>query len=301
MTVIAGDLHTLITADGIEFHVPDEENRFLAYMGYGAPPINYMTRKSYKQHGSTKIDYTLDNRPLSITLWKKAACDRAEYWANRMAVHELLRPNRGGSLTLVLETPGGVKRAIKVDPNPGALFNVDMLDDNSWQIEEPIEFTAFNPIWYDPLLVADIQAQDVTQGLIFPLTFPIVFGPGGITFDMTVQYTGTWVSYPSIRFTGPYTNAIIENMTTGALIELFVPISTGQTRTINLQPGALSVVDHNGVNRWEELTAESNLVDFAIHPDPIAPDGVNEIQARIERASTDSRVTLEYYTRYYAI
>lgn len=296
-----GDVHTLRTFDGMELVFPDEENRFLAYIGYGAPPIEYVTQRGYKQHGETKLDYLLSTRSVTIDLWKKPACDRATYWANRLALHDLLRPNRGGSLELILTIPDGTRRAILLDPNPGAVFDTPQTDDNNWELNETLDFIAFNPIWYSAESTVVSTAEDADQDLIFPITFPIFFGPGGVTFTATIVYTGSWVEYPIITIEGPYNSVDIVNLTTGAVIGFFIPILQGQSRIIDLTPNAISIVDENGVNRFDELTAETNLVDFAINPDPIAPGGINELQAQMTGVSTATRFIVEYRERYYAI
>jgi hypothetical protein len=128
-----GDLHSIITADGKEFHVPDEENRFLFYAGYGAPPIEYLTRRHTNSTAKPKSITAFPPRG-NRSLWKKPACSRLQYWQNRAALHDLLRPNRGGSFQFMLTIPGGTKRAIYLDANPGATFTKQV--DNNWDIDE---------------------------------------------------------------------------------------------------------------------------------------------------------------------
>lgn len=298
----AGDVHRITTFDGEELTFPDENNRFLAYVGYGAPPINYITRRSYKQHGETKVDYQLGTRSISIQLWKRAACDRATYWAYRLALHDMLRPNRGGSLELTLIIPDGTQRAIKVDANPGAQFLTSQLDDNNWEINEPLEFIAFDPVWYNPIDTSTLVTIDpADQHLVFPITFPIQFGLGGTFYSETITYTGSWESYPRFIITGPYNSVIITNQSTGIALSLTVPISAGQSRTIDLTPGAISIVDENGVNQFGDLGDGSNLVDWNIRPDPLVAGGQNVVIAQIFGNDVTSSFTVEYNERYFAI
>lgn len=300
MSLLLGDLHTIVTSDGVEFHVPDEDNRFLFYAGYGAPPIEYITRRGYLQHGETKVDYQLSPRSVTVTLWKKPACSRTEYWQNRAALHEILRPNRGGSLLFILEIPDGTKRAIYLDPNPGAVF-AGSPDDNSWSISETLEFTAFNPIWFNPDAHIVTTIASANLDLVFPITFPIKFGTGGTNYQTTVIYTGSWVTYPTITLTGPYTFVEIENMTTGAAINLTVPVVAGNSRVITLTPGNLSIVDGSGVDHWGDLGDGSDIVNFNIRPDPQVAGGVNVIRAALYAVDANSSFTLSYNDRYFAI
>ncbi len=297
----AGDVHTIRTFDGEQLTFPDEEHRFLAYIGYGAPPLEYQTQRGYKQHGETVLDYLLGPRSVTIDLWQKPACDRATYWRNRAALHELLRPNRGGPLELTLAIPDGTKRSILLYVDPGAKFDTPQTDDNNWEINETLDAIAFDPIWYNSSQTVQAVAADSSQNLIFPITFPIMFGPGGVVYTSTITYTGSWRSYPTLIITGPYTSVTITNETTGAVIRLIIPIVAGQSRTIDLTPGQLSIVDQDGVSQFGDLSSDSDLVDFAIEPTPTAPGGVNTIVAQIVDATPASAFTIEYSERYYAI
>lgn len=295
-----GDVHIIRTFDGQELVLPDSENKLIAYGNYGAPPIHHITRRGYKQDGSTKIDYTILERNLSIELWRAPACNRSVYWQNRLALHDLLRPNRGGSLELILTIPDGTQRAIKVDANPGAVFPIDV-DDNSWNIDEPIEFIAFDPIWYDPNETVISAASAADAELVFPIDFPIWFGTGGDIFQQSITYLGTWKSYPILTLTGPFTFGIIENLSTGVAIYLTAPVLAGETRIIDLTVGAISITDASGASKFGELGPDSNLVDFNLRPDPEVPGGVQILRAILTDQSVGSSFEISYNERYWAI
>lgn len=279
-----GDVHQLITVDGKVFTIPDEfEMVYKAYGNYGAPPTEWITRRGYKQHGVTEVDFLVSPRTVSVQLFQTTPCDRESYWQNRHDLHEILRPNRGGALTYVIRQAGGAKRALMVRANPGAVF-APQADNNSWVIDEPIDFIAFDPIWFDPDTVSADISLTVDSSLIFPITFPITFGLNGAQFIYPITYTGSWKSYPTLTLTGPYTSAIIENLTTGISIELLQGISEGETRIITLTPGAQSIKDAAGVNYFADLAPGANLVGFAIEPDPIAPNGIQTIRAVLQGA-----------------
>lgn len=296
-----GDLHSITTADGETYVFPDEQNRFLVYIGYGAPPIDYVTRRGYKQHGETKIDNLLSPRQVMIELWKKPACSRIEYWQNRAALHDMLRPNRGGSILLTLTIPNGTKRAIYLDPMPGAVFNVPQTNDNNWEIDEALDFIAFNPVWFNADITSVVVAKDSEQHLVFPITFPIQFGIGGDVYTANITYNGSWLSYPRIVVTGPYDSFHITNENTGAAIDLIIPIVAGETRTLDLTPGAISVTTETGASAFDELGADTNFVDFYLQPDPGAPNGVNQLIAQVYGGGVATTLTIQYYERFYAI
>lgn len=303
MSGYLGDIHKLTTADGQELFFPRNDLRLKSYGDYGAPPIEFITRRGYKQHGSTEIDYLLGERQVEVEIWQAPACNRQAYWDMRLALHEILRPNRGGQLTLTLIMPNGEQRALRVRADSGLQFPPE--DNNNWSIEERINFRAFDPIWFDPDLTDTDYAmsEEIGTDLVFPITFPIVFGTSGLVFSTgTIDYQGTWRTYPIFTLTGPYTSVTIMNMATGVLLTMVVPILSTDTRIIDLTPGSQSIVDANGVSRYNELGIQSNLIDFSIRPDPEVADGEQEIQVVMLGATLgQSSARITYYDRYFAI
>lgn len=298
-----GDLILIETADGQELFVPDlEAIQFLTYGSFGAPDTTFQTRRGFRQHGATELDYTLAPRTITVQLHRNAACSRDEYWANRAALHDFLRPNRGGPLTFTLRQPDGVMRSIVVRADPGLELPPPPPNTNDWFINEPLDFIAFDPIWFDPTETAFNNAASTDTDLVFPITFPIVFGVSGVLFTTGLfSYAGTWKTYPKITLTGPYTRATITNVTTGVVISMNVAIGAGEQRIITLTPGNQSIVDASGVNRFSELGPGSNLIDFNIRPHPEVANGQQEIRAEFTDGTGASAFRLAYNARYFAI
>lgn len=296
-----GDLHSLTTFDGNVFYFPDASRAWTAYSGYGAPNIEYQTRRGYRQDGSTQEGYTISERVISVRWWERAACSRQEYWNLRAALHDFLRPNRGGPLTLVLIQPDGTKRALRVRANPGMTFSADQ--NNMWNVDEGVEFIAFDPIWYNPVVqtLSPIASQDDIGQLVFPITFPIVFGGGSRFYTQSITYTGSWRADLIMTILGPYDFAVLENATTGVSLKLQIPIIAGQQRIVRLLDDMQTVIDENGGSALGELSADSNLVDFTLQPDPIAANGINVLRANIGNGIGYANFQIEYYQRFFAL
>lgn len=302
MSLIPGDLIKIETFDGLYFYSPDETIQFLTYGDWGAAPTQYQTRRGYKQDGSTEVDFQLEPRTISLQLHRNPACSRQDYWNNRLALHEFLRPNRNGPITFTLRQPDGALRSLIVRADPGLEFPPLPVDENNWDIREQIDFIAFDPIWFDPGAVIYANAASADTQLVFPITFPIIFGLSGTFFTTgSFTYAGTWKSYPTMTLTGPYTRAVITNVTTGISIVLSVAILAGEQRIITLTPGNQSIVDAFGVNKFSDLSPGSNLIDFNIRPDPEVAGGIQEIQAGFVDGTSGSAFTLEFDNRYFAI
>lgn len=301
MTEQYGDLLLIQTADGNELFFGDVDVKLLTYGNLGAPPTEFLTRRGYKQDGATEVDFLLQPRSISVQLWRAPTCDRQIYWDNRRALHDFLRPNRNGPLTFTLRTPDGSLRSIIVRADPGLTFPPEQ-GDNSWNVDAPLDFIAFDPLFFDTeATVLALTGATQTQ-LVFPITFPISFGTSNEQFTTgDITYTGTWKEYPIFTLTGPYSSATLTNLTTGVSIFMSVAIAAGEQRIINLTPGEQSITDENGNNRFSDLGPGSNLVEFNLRPDPEVEDGVQEIAITMIDGTGDSAASMTYRNRYFAL
>lgn len=301
-----GDFISLTTNDGQVLSMPDQQHSFTVYGSFGAPPTNFITKQGYKQHGETEIGYILGKRTVSLTLHRTPGCTRAQYWANRALLHDFLRPNRNGPLTLTLIQTGGTdRRALTVRADPGLVLAPDQQREASWNIDEAVNFVAFDPIWFDPAGITKAVAVAANQNLVFPITFPIVFGTSGLLFTQVITYAGSWYEYPTITLTGPYQSAVVTNVTTGVSFFMNVPLVGGAQRIIATRPGSISILDQNGVNCFGELGPNSNLVNFNLRPDPEVSKGLQTLICTMiggnSGAGTQSGFQISYYSRYLAI
>lgn len=308
-----------ITPDNLTYRFDTRTDKFLiSESGLGMPPIEYITQRGPYQHGHTIIDYRLGPRVIQM-LHRRNGCSRIEYWNNRADLLNFLRPNRqtlgtfyNGTLRKVL--PDGSKRDIDVMIEQGPVF--EPRDPNRWDewgFTETLRFIASDPTFYDPTAICTTWGLSTSDNWVLPWVFGSAVS-GGITYtgllfgsliinnDVTITYTGTWMTYPSISITGPIEGADITNTTTGEHIKLDYFIPSGITVTISLQYGNKTVVDNNGQNLIGSVTADSDLATFHIAADPEAAGGVNVINATGVGAQVGTtEIALSYYTRYIGI
>lgn len=297
-------LYSITTDDGYTESFADDESQALVSVGnLGASPVDFQVFRGYKHHGEREFGYSLKPRSIAIDLWAEHESTRQAYFDLRARILDLMRPNRGGPMTLTVLLPDMQKRSIRVRGNPGPVYPATP-DSNFWGLRESIELVAFDPIWFDP------DSHDFSgitysadRELVFPIDFPIWFGEDDSTVFSTgdITYLGTWDSYPTITLHGPYDWARVQNSVIRAYVALVVPIRAGETRTINLTPGKQSIVDGNGDSRFGELAAGSNLLGFGVKPAPRAPGGVQVLSVTMQGKSGASSATLSYNDRYYAI
>jgi hypothetical protein len=246
---------------------------------------------------------------------RRAASNRLGYWDNRADTLNLLRPNRQlqnafglGVLRKII--PGIGTRDIDVLAQQGPVFGaqgIDSLDDYGWT--ETIRFIAPDPTFYDPTLQSVIWAIDVLLGKIYysasaltELKYPYFYGLDIISGTVSVTYTGTWLTYPTIYFVGPLNQPVIENVTTGEKIQLTYNIANGETVTVSLQFGNKTVTNNFGTNLIGTVTTDSDLATFHIAPDPEAAGGVNVLNVSGGGGIAGiTQVRMTYNTRYIGI
>lgn len=297
-----GDLLMITTHDGNQLILSNPDVKLLAYGNLGASPTQFITRRGYRQNGETEVDYLLQSRTISVELWHAPACDRQTYWDTRKELHDFLRPNRNGPMTFTLRTPDGYLRSIIVRADPGLVFPIQN-SNNNWNVQESMDFTALDPLFFNASQTIVALPSAVQTQLIFPITFPITFGTSDLALSTgSFTYAGTWKSYPIITLTGPYTRAVITNPAIGLSIFLSVAVPAGEQRIIDLTPGQQSIKDASGNNKFSDLGAGSNLVDFAIYPDPEVAGGVQSIDVQLVFGVNGiSGATLTYYERFFAL
>lgn len=298
---MANETLSFETADGLSLILSNDVFVYETFPGnFGAPPTNFVLRSGYKQDGATEIAYFLQQRDFEIDFWRQDACDRTTYWENRAALLEIFRPNRGGQLTFAVNREDGSRRALKVRAQPGPAFTSQRT--NNFNVRETLAFTAFDPVWFDPTQNALSVSSAVSNDLVFPITFPIQFGASGVLFTQSITYTGTWKTFPTLKFTGPYTSVTVVNEATGYQIFMTVPIAAGETRTLDLTPGNQSLVNQDGNDAFGDLGPLSNLVNFAILPDPEVAGGTQTIQATFYGGlGGSSAFEIDYYDKYIGI
>ena len=294
-----------IAPDGQVYQFGNKRDKFIYPMGnLGMAPIRYVTQRGPYQHGETMLDYFLEPRIIQVR-HRRVEKSRTGQWDARFDLLDALRPNRQAINSL----EPGILRKIRADGTIRDL-NVIVLEGPSftpatgnnwdeWATDDIIRFIAHDPVFFDPEEIETIFNFSTFEELVFPIDFPIAFFASTFDETDTIEYSGTWLSYPEIIMTGPMNNPIITNTTTGEKIELDYNIALGETVTVTTEYGNKTITNNDGDNLIGTLTTDSDLATFHIAPDPEAPDGENALRA--QGAGADSAITqmvVKYLNRY---
>jgi len=301
---------SLETRDGMKLPLKGAWLDF-GFSNFGAAAIEWQSQTGYKRNGSRIIDYRLLERRFNVLLGgSEVNNQRYEYWNQRAELLNILRPNRGtghNELTLTIsrldENGNPIKRAINCVYESGAEFEDFDEDSNQFRVTAGLQFIANNPLWFNPASISLELVASTSEDLVFPITFPIIFGASGSVFATgALDYEGTWRAYPTITLEGPYESAQLVDNGTGATITMGVPISAGGSRIIRLSENGFEIVDNLGNSAFSELSSDSNLIDFYIPTvGQVISGGSQSITVTLVGGDGSSGVTIDYDEMYYGI
>ena len=169
----------------------------------------------------------------------------------------------------------------------------------------PTRWKAADPTFYDPAGVAvSFNLGGGGDALVIPMTVPMVVGASTLYQSVAVSYAGDVKAYPSlIRITGPITNCVITNETTGEKLDFTgTTIAGGTYYDIDLRYANKTVVDSAGASQIATLTDDSNLATFHIAPSVNgAPTRSNSFRVTGSSVTAATDVQMAYFTRYSGI
>lgn len=280
--------------------------------GSGLPPIQYITERGPFQHGESIKDFFLGPRTVQFLI-RQNYCSRQAAWDGRQSLLNLIRPNKPGGPQGVLRKilPNGARRDLRVVPVAGPVFEprrTGIWDE--WSIQETLRFTAYNPIYYDPVGHTETWQHPASTGfpytftfpfsvpneLSFPIEYPIEFY--GFHITDVIHYAGNWLEYPRIVIHGPAAIIEIINTTTDERILISGPdffVEPGRYAIIDLTYSIKTVTMDDGTTLESYVSDDSDVGTFHLEP------GDNNFTVIVHGAGLASQVVMTWKDRYIGI
>ena len=124
-------------------------------------------------------------------------------------------------------------------------------------------------------------------------------GTLSIASSVTIVYNGSFLTYPIITMTGPVTDPILTNVSTGEDLDFTgITIAGGDTYTIDCRFGYKTVKNAAGTNKIADLTAASDLATFHLGADPEVSGGANAFTLTGTSTDANTTVTVTYNERF---
>jgi hypothetical protein len=277
------------------------DDRTLCYMlnhdGLGHPAFHRLEERGPLQDGVTDRGYRLDARTIMLNVAIKGST-LADYYDKRQELEGIFKPRT---------TAGKLRWTYDGDTRQIDGYCVGGLEwggDRDRHVHKTvIVIRCPDPRWYDPTInLVKFALGGGLDTFVVPYEVPYKMGASTIDTDKTITYAGTTKSYPTIKITGPITDCIITNNTTGYKLDFTgVTIAAVDYYEINLGQGDNTIVDSAGDSVLADLSTDSDLVDFAIEADPDVTGGINSFNVSGSSISAATEIDITYYDRYIGI
>lgn len=155
-------------------------------------------------------------------------------------------------------------------------------------MKQLLSFRAFSPYWQDDDdTTGSFGIGDLARWLPWP---PIVVVADDVFAQATIVNTGDVEAWPVWTIRGP-SDEVTLTSDTGARLRVAYPLVAGEILTIDTRPGAKTVVDQTGVNRFSSLDEnDDDLYSF--------PVGTTTVTITIVGATAESEVGLAWRRRW---
>lgn len=272
--------------------------------GVGISPIHRYKRRGAQQDGATDRGFRIEERILNMGfLFNADTYAQADAYRDLFA--EIFKPTDIPLQIEVTRKDGAIRQ---IDTHViGAVDFPDTPTEDRMGTSQRIvvQLEAANPTWYDPIthnLIFD-AVESGTSGMLVPIEVPIVIGPSAsINATQAVNYKGTWREFPRIFITGPATNPVITNLSTGEKLDFTgAAVPAGQIFEIDLRYEFKTITNSSGVSQTDKLTDDSDHATWHLAPTPFAPDGVNDIRIQAANGTSETRVRMLYFDRYISL
>lgn len=270
----------------------------------GMTPLHLITERGPLQHGSTYLDFRLDDRTIVLIAHIQGSTER-EYQEHRNHMLRMFAP-RAAQMALRWNLQDGTTRQIDGRPRGGLTLPRNLIEQRQtigMGQTEAIEFQCFDPTFYDPTQRGvNFELNAWQAGMAVPTPVPTIIGT---TLDQTnvVSYQGTWRTFPIITIIGPITDPIIENETTGEVLDFDgTTIASGDIWSIDLRYGYKTITDQDGTNQIAALSDDSDLATWHLKAIDLDLSGQNNTIRVIGQATDENtNVLILYYERYIGI
>lgn len=153
---------------------------------------------------------------------------------NYNTIQSVLLPQTSGTTPLYFKLPNSPTQEQFINARVRALRTT--LDPNYTygMITSQVEFFCPNPVYYNNNLQTAVMAISPALGRTYNKTFDYTYGGGSATVTTTIQNIGWTTTYPTITITGPITNPIVGNSTTGNTMYFTGTYSSSDVLVIDL-------------------------------------------------------------------
>lgn len=231
--------------------------------------------------GATWEGVRVERGSLFMLTWVHAGSSE-EFLAEHAAFMQALDPRRESLLRIT--RPDGEWRENNCRYESGADLAIELDPVAMGSARYGITWALADPYWRGPQIV---EAFDYTQPLPFFPGPPFNLAPNRSLSTALVTNPGDVESFPTWHVEGPLTSFSVG--VGDAVVVFGASLGVGQYVDVDMSPGAKTITDHTGADRWDSVTDWSDA--------PI-PAGDSELVTSLVGSGPGSSVTLTFTPRY---
>lgn len=271
---------------------------WLDHDGFGMAPMHRLSDRGPLQHGDTDRGYRLDPRIVRLVL-DINGFSHANMETLRMSLLSIFKPSNTPLILQNVRDDG----TYCLDCFYLGDTSMPSSDKQGFNQKVVVTLKADDPTWYDP------SGEDFNfslggggDAMYVPTVIPMTVGASTINATQAINYSGSVASYPFIRITGPITNCVITNNSTGEKLDFTgFTIESAHYYDIDLRYGYKTVISNHGTNKIAELTDDSNLESFHLEAAPDVGGGINSINVSGSGVTESTSVSISWFNRYIGI
>ena len=279
---------------GNNTYLLDDYAKVYGIYGLGPANLRRLITRGPLQHGDTDRGFRLEARTIRLMMYFMETDD---YWGRRNDLVEIFAPTVS-DLVLRFDLANGNRRHINAHAL-GFPMNTNPSEPGYQKIN--VDLRCADPSFFDPVTKSVSFAVSYgSNSMQVPLGIPWMVGSSLLDQTKTINYTGSWKSYPHlIRIYGQITSPVITNLATGEKLDFTgVTIADGDYYDIDLRYSYKTVKDKTGVNKIADLTTDSDLSSWHLAAMPEISDGNNAIHATGTSINSNTEILIQYYDRF---
>lgn len=255
--------------------------------GLNAPTYRFSTEQYANVDGVTVSALSADAREVTLGLLIQGD-DEQMLQARVAALTRAMRPKAGPGQLVVADALGTTRRLTCYYSGglEGSEARGTKLPGRWWKFA--VKFMAEDPWWYG-------EPRSLSVGLGAPAAFfpipPVTLSPSSVQGEFDVDLSDSDdPAYPVWTITGPGSDVVLTNETTGRVIEVNASLTSGQTMIIDTRPKLESIRRGDG----------ANLMGFLVGAPDLWPliDGPNQVTLALTGATGASRIDGTFQPRY---
>jgi hypothetical protein len=282
---------SFIDASGTEWMLNGETNYVLlpGRKGWYSTPVVLDEQPVPGQDGARLKNLYLNTRELDLPLMI-SAYDIVSQRAAVRALVSALNPKLGDARvrsyapdSTVRELYGRLVDGLGFDEN-------DQVAGLGW-MDGVLVFRSVDPFWYDQNDTTLLFGQAAPTSF-FSFRLGSFLTSSGILSSFSILNDGDVDAWPVWTLTGPMTNPVFTDTTTGYALTMTIVLTAGQVLTIDTRPGFKTVKREDGSNQFAILSSASVLWPLA--------RGNNVITLVATATTTASKVQVSYKRKWLA-